>query len=149
MSLLDKFETYLAQPGKLSRRSAIGRLTQGCTALVAALAGVNLIEQTPVARASSCFGCHPHRVGPCCNLCLDPSICDDGACPSGTTRRYTWICYAGGCPWLCGECYCTTGAICSFTFPLCAPHCPCIPGTPSAESMLKFLPVRQAGEQCH
>lgn len=152
MSLLDKFEDYIAEPGRLSRRSALGRLTKGCAVLVAALSGVsNFLENVPVVSANSLLTCNSCQVHPevCCNLCF---YVDCGySCPSGYTT-YTWSCTYRGCPWICGECYCPnqgTKGYCSFAYPLCHSGCPCVPGTPSAESMLKFVPVRAAGEKCH
>lgn len=151
MSLLDNFEHYLADSQSLSRRSAIGKLARGCAVLVATLGGTGFLIETPKALAQNgCYPCNLHSVE-CCSLCWND--CGNNSCPVGYTQ-YTWICYqkTGGynCPWVCGECDCTSsGGICSFAYPLCATHCPCVPGTPSAESMLGILPVRAAGEKCH
>jgi hypothetical protein len=151
MSLLEKFEDYVSNAENLSRRAAIGKLSRGCAAVIAAFGGFSLFSEPSLAQGG-CFSCNPHSVD-CCTLCFND--CNNGStsCPVGYTT-YTWICYqkvgSHNCAWVCGECYCSGGGgICSFAYPLCSSGCPCIPGTPSAESMLKVLPVRKAGEKCH
>ncbi|MEU8247509.1 hypothetical protein [Nonomuraea sp. NPDC048916] len=79
-----------------ARRSALGLLMKGGTALVAAVAGV--ISMTQPA-AADCLG------SPCCSL-ASCRRCSGGcnySCPSGYYRRY-WSCLAGVRVIWCGEC---------------------------------------------
>lgn len=152
MSILKSFENYLADSEILSRRSVLGKLTRGCAVLVAALGGAGFLSEAPLALALTCNSCNAHGAA-CCSLCFN--YCSGDSCPGGYTQ-YTWMCTQRtgnyNCPWVCGECYCPNQGlhgVCSFAYPLCASHCPCVPGTPSAESMMGLLPLRAAGEKCH
>jgi hypothetical protein len=78
MSLLDKFEDYIAEPDRLSRRSVLGRLTKGCAVFVAAVSGVsNFFEDMPVASASSLLTCNSCQVHPevCYPWCIRSCYC--------------------------------------------------------------------------
>src|SRR5689334_8295485 len=111
MQYLDKIEDFFTKPGRLSRRSALGRIVKGCTAIAAALAGIQFYGKVTYAYAAAC-----------CNLLF--SYCSTyDHCPCGGTH-YEWYCSYGPnhCPWVCGECY---GCSCSYAYPQCRVHCPC------------------------
>ncbi len=65
MRMLNKLEHNLTKPGKLSRRSALGRISRGCAVLVATIAGISVSD---TAHADS-------GNGPCCHLAWPNNHC--------------------------------------------------------------------------
>ncbi len=97
-SLLENFEAYLANPGKISRRSTLSKFVRGCVALSAGIAGAAFSYGTA-------FACSPLGNVYCCYLeqCKFCSTYD--ACPSGcNSNDYSWTCQEGSDLYLCGEC---------------------------------------------
>jgi hypothetical protein len=145
MKILERAEDYAGAPGRLSRRTFMGRAAKLSFALVAASAGAGVLAKP--AKASYCCGL--------CSDCCGWSLCPGESCPNGCTT-YTWTCSGGGCTWVCGECCadqcggagCTSTCKCSFAYPLCAPGCPCSPHVKqmlegmSAKDFLYQMPYR-------
>jgi len=143
MPFLDKFEDYLAKPGRMSRRTAFGRITKGCAVIAATIAGIGFYDTAYAANVA------------CCNLSWPKNFCNsdyyDGECPCCQKCNYAWVCnynYNGhNCAWVCGEC---DQCSCSYAYQLCGTGCPCDPGAPSIDAIRTLnLPMRAMGEKCH
>jgi hypothetical protein len=99
-STLEQIEDRLARGDNLSRRSLFRRIAQGCTALLAGIAGTALLHETAFAIIGQWY---------CCDLvgthwCTYNDCRRDG-CPN---NAYEWVCfYQNGYnqQWICGECY--------------------------------------------
>ncbi len=138
MPSLDELENRLAKPGYLSRRSALGKISRGCAALIGAIVGG--IGLNDVAYAANVV---------CCNLAYPNNLCNSniGYCPCSNPNQWQWTCTYNGCSWVCGECY---NCNCSYVYRLCSRGCACLPDAPSVESIaLLNLPHRAVGEACH
>jgi hypothetical protein len=114
--LIQKAEELVARPGRLSRRSFVGRMAKVSAGAMAAAAGLGQFPSKAYAGNVVC-----------CNLAYPNNICNSyyegtNACPSGCGTSWTWTCSYNGCPWVCGECY---SCSCSFAYPLCHTGCPC------------------------
>lgn len=108
MSIFDKLEQTLTKPGKLSRRSAIGRISRGCAILVGAIAGISIYDTA-----------HADGNGPCCHLAYPNNHCPNEAifgCPCSNPDQWQWHCTYGVCTYICGECY---NCQCSYLIPTC------------------------------
>ena len=103
MSFLEKLENRLSKPGRLSRRSVLGRLSRGCTLAIATIAGIGFYDTAYAANAA------------CCNLAYPNNLCDFG-CPCPNPNQWAWSCVVGFCVWTCGECY---NCGCSYLIPHC------------------------------
>lgn len=132
MEFLPKVENVLAKPGWLSRRIFLQRLVKGSIAVAGLAAGIKLDN----AYAANYL---------CCNLAYPNNICKTyDPCPCGGSY-YEWTCRYNGCMIVCGECW---SCDCSYAYQACSPGCPCAPGAPSADSLIRFLPMREPGT-CH
>ena len=126
MSVLEKIERYVDEPGRLSRRRFVGRVAKVSFGLAAASVGAGALAKP--AYASYCCGL--------CSDCCGWPLCPDqtGNCPTGCSG-YQWYCNGGGCTWVCGECCtsmcqgtgCASQCKCSYAYALCSPGCPCAP----------------------
>ncbi len=146
MTALEKVEHHVASPGRLSRRTLIGRTAKFSFGLAAAAVGAGVLAK-------------PAYSATCCNLCSDCcgwSVCPSAdSCPAGCTT-YEWMCTSGSCHWICGECCadqcggngCSQTCKCSYSYPLCGVGCPCSPQTAkkmegiTAKELLYTRPLR-------
>ena len=143
MTPIEKLQTTLTNPGRLSRRSFLGRTVRWSAALAGAAAGVT-------AFAKPAYGANYV----CCDLCWPNNICNsdywDSQCPSGCGSPWEWTCRSGNCTWWCGECCpmsawctgagCPTQCQCSYArFIPCSPGCAC---SPELEELASRLSIR-------
>lgn len=136
MNIVEKLADRVSQPGRLSRRSFFGRAAKASAAVAAAATGAGVWTKAAYA--------YDYR---CCTLAYGPPWCSSdyysGTCPCATTS-WEWVCWYGGCPWVCGECY---DCNCSYSYPSCAPGCPCSPQAPQITSpRFMFAPRRAPGQ---
>jgi hypothetical protein len=116
--LLEKAEAFAAKPGRLSRRTLVGRLAKVSAGLAFGAAG----STAGVAIAASGGNYQ------CCNLFYPGTFCNSeykctNKCPSGCGESVTWVCQDDlHCRWVCGNCY---GCDCSFAYKVCETRCPC------------------------
>lgn len=148
MTTLEKLQLKASEPGRLSRRTLVGRVVKLSAAVAATAAGA--AKFTDVAYAGN-YGC--------CNLVWVDNFCNSdyysGQCPSGCGTPYEWTCTAGSCLYYCGECY---DCACSYGYFIpCSPGCACSPElAPLAKTITArqgakslYVPHRKRGERCH
>lgn len=148
MNVIERASASIATPGRLSRRTVLGRFAKWSAAAAATAAGLG--EFTGKAYAGN-YGC--------CNLAFPNNICNSdyyaGQCPSGCGTAYEWTCSVGRCVFHCGECYscscsygyftpCSVGCACSPSLMILAQH---INESSGAKSL--YIPHRAPGEKCH
>jgi hypothetical protein len=121
--LLEKAEAFAAKPGRLSRRTLVGRLAKVSAGLAFGAAGLDAFRGTSARVAQAAYGWDQ-----CCTLVYPESICSSeykctNKCPSGCGEAWTWTCQArNGCTLVCGECY---DCKCSFSYKVCTSTCTC------------------------
>ncbi len=155
--LLERAEDFLGRPGRLSRRTFLGRAVQICAAVGGLAAGIMPLDQVLAACGGYQTGTDPcggYANMECC--CLSYTTAPHYPCNSDFYNRqcpptasgcgsslsaqpYEWTCRVGTCTWICGECYCSC---CSYAYSACSPGCPCSPAAPSLE--FKLLQMQHA-----
>lgn len=144
MKSLTNIEDYLAEPGKLSRRSFMGRAAKLSAAAAGVAAGVAAFPSKSYAANYAC-----------CTLAWPSNWCQsnywEGVCPCSDTP-YEWTCGYNGCVFTCGECY---DCECSYAYEhYCTPNCACSPALQAFADSLDFktrsmyVPFRKPGERC-
>ncbi len=97
MSLIERLEDVAATPGKLSRRTFVGRIAKLSAAAAAVSAGAAAFAGKAYAGNYLC-----------CNLAYPDNWCTSdychGICPCGYAP-YQWTCSHNGQQVVCGECY--------------------------------------------
>lgn len=117
MAPLEKLENFAAKPGRLSRRTFVGRVAKASAAIAAGLAG---IAEFPGAAHAANYHC--------CTLAYPSNWCNSDftahQCPCSDTP-WEWLCGENFCTWVCGECYACS---CSYAYFIpCNGRCPCTP----------------------
>ena len=155
MTVLKRLEEYADSPGRLSRRTFLGRTAK----VSAAVAGLG---------AASAVFAEQAYAADCCNLCSTccgwtypcASNYQANQCPSGCGAPYTWTCTSGNCTWVCGECCpdfcagagCAAACKCSFSYMICRSPCFCPQGVSQSSVTsvrdLYAMPTREKGT-CH
>lgn len=146
MPSLDKLADYLAKPGQLSRRTALGKITRGCAVIAGVLAGVSFHDLAYAANVACCNLAYPNNI---CSSNYYSGLCPCTNCTPTNGCEYTWTCQYGHCAWVCGECW---NCQCSYAFQLCGGGCPCAPDAPTLAELIQSrgnVRMLAAGEKCH